>query len=187
MEGIGGGGHEPEKLIEGASVVILGMNDKGADAGNVSCLQGAAHGVLHETGAEPPALPVDAYRKTRQQHDRDRMAGKATGQALRRILVSDLANDERIEAHDRLVRKREIGLRCVRLLVWQGKADEKTVELLASAIEGIDRVIATELFNSQPGGHPGSGVSNTLRSWNSRRRRGTSRGGVSSAAMKAVH
>src|SRR3954454_1715819 len=48
-------------------------------------------------------------------HDRNRMAGEAAGQAFRRILISDLADDERIEANDRLVRKREIGLRCVRL------------------------------------------------------------------------
>src|SRR3954453_19005708 len=115
------------------------------------------------------------------------MAGEAAGQALRRILVSDLADDERIEANDRLVRKREIGLRCVRLLVRQGEADEKAVELFAPAIEGIDRVIATELFDPQLAGHPGSGVSNTLRSWNRRRRRGSSHGGASSAAMKAAH
>src|SRR5882757_7490447 len=90
MKGIGGRGHEPEMFIEGARRIVFCVNGKGPDAGDVGGLQRAAHGVFHETSAEPPALPFRAYRKTCQQHDRNRMTREASGQALRRILVSDL-------------------------------------------------------------------------------------------------
>src|SRR5947209_13690707 len=114
------------------------------------------------------------------------MAREAFGQALRRILVSDLADDERVEADDGLFRKTEIGLGRAGLLIGEGEANQKAIELLAPAVERIDGVIAAQLFDPQARHHPGSWVSNALRSRNSRCRRGSSRGGASSAAMKTA-
>jgi len=99
----------------------------------------------------PSPLPCrsTAHRKTRQQHDRNRMTREASGQALGRILVSDLADDERIEANDGLFRQAEIGLGCAGLLVGKGEADQKAIELLAPAIERVDRVITAQLVDPQ--------------------------------------
>ncbi len=180
-------GREPEMLIEGARRVVFRVNGKSPDTGDVGGLQCATHRVFHETGADPPALPFYAHRQTRQQHDRHRMTRETFGQALGRILVGNLADHECVEADNGLIRKTEIGLRRAGLLVGEGEADQKAAELLASTIECIDRMIAAQLLNPQTRHHPGSWVSNTLRSRNSRCSRGSSRGGASSAAMKAAH
>ena len=75
------------------------------------------------------------------------MTREASGQPLGRILVSDLADDERIEADDGLFRQTEIGLGRPGLLVGKGEADQKAIELLAPAIERVDGVIAAQLFD----------------------------------------
>ena len=77
------------------------------------------------------------------------MTREASGQPLGRILVSDLAHDERIEADDSRFRFRqtEIGLGRPGLLVGKGEADQKAIELLAPAIERVDGVIAAQLFD----------------------------------------
>ena len=57
-----------------------------------------AHCVFEQTRPNPPALPRRADRKSREQHDRYGMTREAPGEALRRIAVFHLADDERVKA-----------------------------------------------------------------------------------------
>jgi len=45
-------------LVEAPGLLVLGMHHEGADAGNLSRLQSAAHGVREQRRPEPSALPV---------------------------------------------------------------------------------------------------------------------------------
>src|ERR1035437_7552232 len=87
------------------------------------------------------------------------MAGQALRQALGRVTVGYLANDQAVEADDRGVMQTKIGLRGIGLLIGEGVADQEAVELLAAAGEAVNRVITSQLFNPKALCHPGSGAS----------------------------
>ena len=59
--------------------IVLGMNGKGADAGNFRGLKRAQHGVFQKSGPKSLALPSCSNRKASKQHNGNRMTGKPLG------------------------------------------------------------------------------------------------------------
>ena len=148
MHWIGGGRDEFEFLIEASGLLILGMNGEGADAGNLSRLQGALHRILQQRLSYSLAVPVAIDRKTRQQHDWHRMARQSLGEPFRRFLAGDVADGERVIADDSITHEADIGLSRARLLIRPCKSQEIAVQLLTAAIESFYPVIWPELFNA---------------------------------------
>lgn len=99
-----------EALIEGPGPVVFGMNGEGPNAGYVSGLQRAKHRILEEAAAEALALPGGRNSKSSQQHDGNRMAGKALGQSLGCVAVLDLANHKGIVTGDLFISQGNVGL-----------------------------------------------------------------------------
>src|SRR5579859_98572 len=191
MVGVGRRGRKIKPLVKGACFVVLGMDDERVDAGDLGGLQGAQHGVLQKARAQLLAVTFSADRKADQQHERNGMAREALGQAWRPIVVIRLADGETVEADDRIVLQRHIAGRSSGLLALQSVARQETVQGILAAVETVNRVIAPQLFDTQPGPdagrHSASDGSKTLGSRRSAARRGSGRGGASSAAWNAAH
>jgi hypothetical protein len=64
-------------LIEPAGVFVLGVDRRGADAGDVGGLGCPQQRILEQTHTDPSALRSAADREPRQQPDRHGMAGQA--------------------------------------------------------------------------------------------------------------
>jgi hypothetical protein len=73
------------------------------------------------------------------------MAGETFGQALGRVVVLDLADDQGVVADDLLIRQRNEGLRGSRWLVLKCITNEKAVESFAPTVKRVDVVIALQL------------------------------------------
>ena len=56
MEGVGGRGDKVEVFVEGPGPVVLGVDGKSANSGNLGGLESAQHGVFQQPGAKPLAL-----------------------------------------------------------------------------------------------------------------------------------
>ena len=69
MHRVGWGLDEIEVPIEGARLIVLGVNSEGTDAGNVGGLQGPKKCVLQQCRSNASPLPVPANRKAGQKHD----------------------------------------------------------------------------------------------------------------------
>jgi two-component system, chemotaxis family, CheB/CheR fusion protein len=98
-----------------------------------------------------------------------------------------VANEELVLTHEELQASiEEFETTNEELLVYQCKAYQETVERLLSTVESINRVMTRELLNSEIP-HAEVVLSKMLGSLNNRFIRGSSRGGASSASMKASH
>jgi len=171
---------ETEMLIKRPGFVVFGVNRERTDAGDVRGLQGALHRVFEQPGPEAFALPGRRNREAGEKHDGNGMTGEAFGQPLRRRGILDLTDDQRIVADDYFFGESDVGLRCSRLLVLERVADEKPVERFPAAIEFIDRVAASQLFDAERG-HFTRRRSNTLGSFRSFANRRDGRGDADSA------
>src|ERR1700677_3817601 len=115
------------------------------------------------------------------------MAGQTLRQPLWRVSIGDSADDQCAKANDFDAMQADPGLRRVRLLVTEGVTDQEPVKLDAAAGETVKEMIAADALDPKSIRHPGSAASKADGSSNRRRNRGTSRGGASSAPMKAAH
>ena len=88
MVGVAWRKQKVEALIKGSGLVVLGVNGKCPNAGNIRGLQCAKHGVLKQSAA----LPRRRNRKAGQQHDRYGMTSQALDQPARRIAMLHLAD-----------------------------------------------------------------------------------------------
>lgn len=125
------------------------MNGERTNAGDVGSLKRPAHCVLEQAGSDAPTVPRTGNCETCKQHDRNRMTGEAFGQTLRCAIVLDLTDHECIVAYDVPIRGRNVGLRCLGLLILQGIAFEEAIQRFASAVEVIDLVTALQFFNAE--------------------------------------
>lgn len=110
------------------------------------------------------------------------MPGQALDQAFGCIGIFDLADGETVETGDFVVVKREVGRRRPGLLALKGVALQETVQRRLTAIEALDGVVAAQFLDPQIEAHSGSVGSKTLGSRSNLARRGSGRGGASSAA-----
>jgi hypothetical protein len=70
------------------------------------------------------------------------MPCRSFGQPRWRILVSQVADRERIEAYDGIIRDTNVGLGRARLLVLPGVAQKVTIQFFSPTIEALDGVLA---------------------------------------------
>ena len=73
MHRVGRGRDEIEMFVECARLFVLGVNSKGTDARNVSCLQGPKKSILQQGLSYTAPLVIPTNSKAGQEHDRDGM------------------------------------------------------------------------------------------------------------------
>lgn len=117
------------------------MDDHGTNAGYIGSLQCPADGIVQERRPEPPALPSPIDGKAGKKHYRNRMTRNTLVQALRNIVINNVADDKGMKSDNFSVTLRHIGLRDIRTLPRQSIQTEKTVERFTPAIE-IHRIMA---------------------------------------------
>lgn len=62
MQGISWGWEEIKSLVEGSGGLILGVDNQGADAGNVGSLQCPEHRVFEQSRTNPSCVPAEIHR-----------------------------------------------------------------------------------------------------------------------------
>jgi hypothetical protein len=100
------------------------------------------------------------------------MPGQSLLQAFGRIVIFDLAHNERVIADDYRFTERNISLRSSGLLVLEGVPDQKPIERFTAAIERFKRMEARKLLNPEGMSHTTPPRSNILGSRKSLARRG---------------
>src|SRR5580698_10636065 len=109
------------------------------------------------------------------------MARQAPGQALRCAIVSDFADDQRVEADHGIVIQANVALRRVGLLIRPREAEQKAIEPLVATVEAVENMPTRQLLDP-----PTHGRSRTLGSRSSFSMRACERGGASSACVNRV-
>lgn len=97
--------------IEGDGFVVLRMDGQCADADHVGHLQRSSQRIEQQSRAYTLPLRRDVNGQSRQNQKRDRMAGHALHDALRRIRVMHFAGDNCVETDDFLLGQGDVGLR----------------------------------------------------------------------------
>jgi len=80
------------------------MHREGANTYDICGLRGAAHRIFKQSSAQAASPPIQAHRKPRQEHERNRMAGKTFSKPFRRIVEGYLAHNESVEADNLSIR-----------------------------------------------------------------------------------
>src|SRR5271163_2481698 len=136
--------------VEGRRLLIFGVNRERAHAGYISDLQGAAHGIEQQAGAQALALHRRVNRQTGQHQQRNRVTRHPLDDARRRIGMFDVAGDERIKSDDFRAVQRNVGLRGIRLLSLKRVTNKEAIKLRLTAGERLHGMLALELLDSEP-------------------------------------
>lgn len=117
--------HKIEVLVKRPRFLILRVNNKSANPGDIRGSQRARHRVLRKAGTKSLALPRGGDRQPGEQYDWKRMTRQPLFQALRGIVVLDLAGNLRAGEGN-------IRLRSSALLALKRMADQKAIQRLRS-------------------------------------------------------
>src|SRR6516162_3657043 len=149
MHGIAWRSYEIEALVEGPCLIILGVDGKGAKAGDLGRRERSGERVLQKTGPDPFSRPRAGDREAREDHQGNRMPGDALAQPLRCILVVHVPERQCVKADHLVIRESQISLRGVGKLALQSEADQKAVQRFLSAIKSLDAMITPQLFDAE--------------------------------------
>src|SRR5437763_836757 len=115
------------------------------------------------------------------------MPCQAFSQAFGSIFHCHVTHCQRVVSHDGFANYANVSLACPGLLVLPGIAHEIPVQFLATAIEVFDQVVPAKFFDTPAIAHWRVSVSKNPGSFRRRSRRGSGRGGASSAARNFFH
>ena len=90
--GVGRAGLEIETLVPGSRFIILGMNEKSPNAGDVCGLRGSQKSILEQSFAKTASVLRLMNGKARQEHDWNGMLGEASSNPSGRVFVFNSAN-----------------------------------------------------------------------------------------------
>ena len=96
-------GVKVEMLVEAAGFVVLGMDDHGADTGDVGSLEGSGKSVVQHGGAKALALGRVVDRKSGQQHHGYGMAGQSLDDPQRRLRMRHGSDSQAVITDDALL------------------------------------------------------------------------------------
>lgn len=154
-------GVEIEVFVEAPSLVVFGVNEDGADAGDVGGLQGSRQGIVEQCGTQALAPGGVMDGEAGQQHHGDGVAGQAFHYPGGRFGVGDGADGQTVVANYPIVGDGNIGLRAPGRLVVEGEAAKVSVEVFVSAVERIDEMGAIQ-FADCPARRAGGGCNQGL-------------------------
>ena len=92
MVGVGRAGLEFQVLIPDAHLIVLGVDKKRPDAGNICGLSGPEQGILEECLAQALSLLCPVNCKPGEKHHRNRMPGQPLADPVGVLCVLNRAN-----------------------------------------------------------------------------------------------
>lgn len=170
-------------LVEQCGLMILGMDQQGANSHNICSLKRPQHGIFEQTSSDSLVVPWLVYGEPRQQHDRNGMMGQSFRDSCRRLIVRYRSHSQRVIPDHRVTGQPDIRGRCPAVLVLKRVRVQKTIEILIAAVECVDRVARMKFFDPWNQRSPvlvGTASKNPG-SVNTRCRRGRERVGASNA------
>jgi len=96
LPGVDGGRFESETSIEGTRPLVLGVDEKRPDTGDVGRLKGAEAGIPQQAPSDSFALMADIHGPTRQDHYRYRIAHLSLSDPLMCACIIDCACDQSV-------------------------------------------------------------------------------------------
>lgn len=121
-------GLEIESLVPGACFIVLGVNEKGANAGDVRGLRGSQKSILEQGFAKTASVLRLMNGKAPKEHDRDGVLGESPSHSSGRVFMFDRADSETVIANDPLLPStNNVGLSTSCLLVHQREPLQKAI------------------------------------------------------------
>ncbi len=187
MKRVGRRGNKIELFIILTGLLILGVDGKSANSGNIGGLHRAQDSIPQQCPPHALFLPASIDSKASQKHDRDGMTREPLLQSLGCIAVLNLRDGQTIEANDRIAHQTNIGLSCTCPLILQRMLPKAVIQQFLSAIEGVNGMVTSQLYDRPGFRHFAapeltSTVSKKPGISRSACRRGNELGGASSAA-----
>src|SRR5690606_28347596 len=131
-------GFEVEFFVPGAGLVVLGVDDEGADAGDVGGLGGPEQRILEKCPSEATSLLRLVDGETREKHDGDRVPRLPLSYTAGGIRMFDRTDRQAVIADDTAAAPaRDVGLGAAGFLVRQRKSLQEPVEGLLAAVERL--------------------------------------------------
>ena len=148
MLGIGRARLKVQAQIPLPGLIILGVDQQGANAGNIGGLDSSKEGIFEESPAKPSPLLVAVDCKAGKQHDGNGVIGEALPDAVGCVGASDGADTQAVIPHNLFgAPTNDIGFRAACLLVYQREPFQKLVKWLFATVKFVEKMSRRKIFN----------------------------------------